>query len=78
MAPIALAPPSGFQLPRVYQILAAGERLFLAPLGSNPQPGVIGGGGLVSDTTVMEIELATDKVADIACQCLRVYICMTS
>ena len=47
MAPIALAPHSGFQLPGGYQILApaADESLFLAPLGFNPQPGAIGGGG---------------------------------
>ena len=48
MAPIALAPPSGFKLSGGYQILAfaADESLFLAPVGFNPQPGAIGGGGL--------------------------------
>ena len=48
MAPIALAPPSGFQLPGGCQILAPAEdeSFFLAPLGLNPQPGAIGGGGL--------------------------------
>ncbi|KAI9921315.1 hypothetical protein PsorP6_000812 [Peronosclerospora sorghi] len=47
MAPIALSPHSGFQLLGGYQIVApAADGSFMVPLGFNPQPGAIGGGGL--------------------------------
>ena len=73
--PNSLAPPTGFQLLGEYQIVApaADESLFLAPLGFNPQPRSEAVDLGTSDITVMEIELATDKVADSAYQCHRVY-----
>ncbi|KAI9917400.1 hypothetical protein PsorP6_013036 [Peronosclerospora sorghi] len=47
MAPIALSTPYGFQLLGGYQIVTpAADGSFMVPLGFNPQPGAIGGGGL--------------------------------